>query len=250
MKICSFLIPATTQRETDMATGDGGDAKGPSRVMSYHDRLVHFYTEHNPSMIPSIESLLRRYKGEEEALIQSVHIKYDVRDLVSDEAVDDIFENESLAGVFVGLQDFWVERLALTFQLHFTDPTRLEATFQGAFCGEFHGIKVKGDKGTRIPNAKWSQVASDFEFRGRWALLCEKEPTGWTLDQAKSTPVDFTAMNMQYRGGLGIPDALVQLILQDLVTNYITDIVAKSLPPELNKLMLRPTSGIEVRSPS
>ncbi|ETW02761.1 hypothetical protein H310_05259 [Aphanomyces invadans] len=475
-----------------MATGDGGDAKGPSRVMSYHDRLVHFYTEHNPSMIPSIESLLRRYKGEEEALIQSVHIKYDVRDLVSDEAVDDIFENErysyltmsfgstyntypghllvldrkrwsaasgkpssqdmheveptlpdgyewtgqwtidstyvkcdkegwtyafdfsnframllndqshsaagmtdyvrrrrwirprrrralplpasqssqdstaemssitpdettglssashgstaptappppspyrhfaapttmselqaswilhlralksvhsmlhharaarvlrwraakaqlqaqltelaspsqrlphnqskldilkramwfpvekgyiwraSLAGVFVGLQDFWVERLALTFQLHFTDPTRLEATFQGAFCGEFHGIKVKGDKGTRIPNAKWSQVASDFEFRGRWALLCEKEPTGWTLDQAKSTPVDFTAMNMQYRGGLGIPDALVQLILQDLVTNYITDIVAKSLPPELNKLMLRPTSGIEV----
>ncbi|RHZ18553.1 hypothetical protein DYB31_004868 [Aphanomyces astaci] len=320
-------------------TDDGGGMT--SSALSHRDRLVRFYTEHNPSKIPSIESLLKKYEGDEEALIQKVHLKYDVRDVVSHEAVDDLFENErysyltmsfgstypghllvldrkrwsrasgspssqdmhqveltlpegyewtgpweidssycncdregwtyafdfskydyhlmhftpstpplclltlpsyshsfksmllndeshdtagmadyvrwihrvrtarvvrwrltkaklraqlatlphktlqskrdlvqraiwfphekgyiwraSVGGMFVGLKDFWVERLELSFSLTCT-TSQVVVIFHGAFCGQFDGVKVKGDKGTRIPNAKWTQVDVE-EFR-------------------------------------------------------------------------------------
>ncbi|RHY08707.1 hypothetical protein DYB36_008777 [Aphanomyces astaci] len=366
-------------------TDDGGGMT--SSALSHRDRLVQFYTEHNPSKIPSIESLLKKYEGDEEALIQKVHLKYDVRDVVSHEAVDDLFENErysylnmsfgstypghllvldrkrwsrasgspssqdmhqveltlpegyewtgpweidssycncdregwtyafdfskydyhlmhftpstpplclltlpsyshsfksmllndeshdtagmadyvrwihrvrtarvvrwrltkaklraqlatlphktlqskrdlvqraiwfphekgyiwraSVGGMFVGLKDFWVERLELSFSLTCT-TSQVVVIFHGAFCGQFDGVKVKGDKGTRIPNAKWTQVDVDMHFRG-----------------------------------LGIPDALAQLVLEEIATHYITHVVATSLPSDLAELLLRPGSGVE-----
>ncbi|RQM22053.1 hypothetical protein B5M09_005142 [Aphanomyces astaci] len=266
-------------------TDDGGGMT--SSALSHRDRLVQFYTEHNPSKIPSIESLLKKYEGDEEALIQKVHLKYDVRDVVSHEAVDDLFENErysyltmsfgstypaelesawiyhlhqlshaqakihrvstarvvrwrltkaklraqlatlphktlqskrdlvqraiwfphekgyiwraSVGGMFVGLKDFWVERLELSFSLTCT-TSHVVVIFHGAFCGQFDGVKVKGDKGTRIPNAKWTQVDVDMHFRGHWILNYQQQNHGWTLDRSNSTPVAFTAMAMQYRG--------------------------------------------------
>ncbi|RHZ10032.1 hypothetical protein DYB26_008810 [Aphanomyces astaci] len=69
----------------------------------------------------------------------------------------------SVGGMFVGLKDFWVERLELSFSLTCT-TSHVVVIFHGTFCGQFDGVKVKGDKGTRIPNAKWTQVDVDMHF--------------------------------------------------------------------------------------
>ncbi|RHZ41339.1 hypothetical protein DYB26_011509, partial [Aphanomyces astaci] len=48
--------------------------------------------------------------------------------------------------------------------------------------------------------------------------------------------------------GLGIPDALAQLVLEEIATHYITHVVTTSLPSDLAELLLRPGSGYAIRS--
>jgi len=58
------------------------------------ERLVQFYSVHNPQKLSEVECLLDKYDGKEDVLLQRMHLKYGVRDFQSLVAVDDIYEHE------------------------------------------------------------------------------------------------------------------------------------------------------------
>ncbi|KAF0695962.1 Aste57867_13269 [Aphanomyces stellatus] len=152
----------------------------------------------------------------------------------------------SLSGLFIGVHEFWMHAFSLSFSIALAPPATVALSFRGALRGRFDDVKIKGDKDTRIPNAKWAQLEMDVTFHGTWKLT-HNDARDWTYVADQSKAIEFTTMNIQYRGGgLGVPDSLAQLILNEVVTNYIRTILAVSLPAELAKLVQTPTSAIEM----
>ncbi|CAK4139663.1 unnamed protein product [Aphanomyces euteiches] len=139
----------------------------------------------------------------------------------------------SSSGLFMGVHDFWLEHLSLSFGVALANSV-VEISFRGELRGRFDRVKVKGDKGTRIPDAKWTQVTMDLAFVGSWKMRFIDGR--WTFLSDQSKAVDFTKMNLQYKGGLGVPDGLAQLVINEIVTNYVKDILVESFPQELAAL--------------
>ncbi|CAK4261447.1 unnamed protein product [Aphanomyces euteiches] len=139
----------------------------------------------------------------------------------------------SSSGLFMGVHDFWLEHLSLSFGVALANSV-VEISFRGELRGRFDRVKVKGDKGTRIPDAKWTQVTMDLAFVGSWKMRFIDGL--WTFLSDQSKAVDFTKMNLQYKGGLGVPDGLAQLVINEIVTNYVKDILVESFPQELAAL--------------
>ncbi|CAK4080721.1 unnamed protein product [Aphanomyces euteiches] len=140
----------------------------------------------------------------------------------------------SSSGLFMGVHDFWLEHLSLSFGVALANSV-VEISFRGELRGRFDRVKVKGDKGTRIPDAKWTQVTMDLAFVGSWKMRFIDGR--WTFLSDQSKAVDFTKMNLQYKGGLGVPDGLAQLVINEIVTNYVKDILVESFPQELAALV-------------
>lgn len=55
-----------------------GLATPPSPVIDYRQMLVDFYNKHNPSKIPKIDAILRKYKGHEDALMRRLNKQYEL----------------------------------------------------------------------------------------------------------------------------------------------------------------------------
>ncbi|RLN76254.1 hypothetical protein DYB28_015184, partial [Aphanomyces astaci] len=134
-----------------------------SSALSHRDRLVQFYTEHNPSKIPSIESLLKKYEGDEEALIQKVHLKYDVRDVVSHEAVDDLFENERYSYLNMSFGSTYPGHLLVL------DRKRWSRASGSPSSQDMHQVELTLPEG--------------YEWTGPWEIdssYCNCDREGWT----------------------------------------------------------------------
>ncbi|TMW63536.1 hypothetical protein Poli38472_002477 [Pythium oligandrum] len=68
----------------------GGSSKDP-----YRQRLVAFYSKHNPPKLADVDKILKKYKGQEELLFTRLQRKYSVLSHTAEEAAVDEIDNEA-----------------------------------------------------------------------------------------------------------------------------------------------------------
>lgn len=77
--LLSALLPSPAFSALRVGCGGGGGSgvdENVSRTAQVREQIVHLYKVHNPSKLPDVDSLLRKYAGREDELLQRLQQKY------------------------------------------------------------------------------------------------------------------------------------------------------------------------------
>ncbi|KDO32606.1 hypothetical protein SPRG_19464 [Saprolegnia parasitica CBS 223.65] len=155
----------------------------------------------------------------------------------------------NLIGLFVGIKDIWVDTIKVQFGASISplpDGTvRCHVTFKGQVTIRLHGVKLKAEKGTRVPNSRWSSVFLTTQCVGDLVLLYNATDGHWTPEPSKG--IEFYKMQLKVTGGLDLPDGLFKMLLTEVANMLVQEVLFAHFPPELGPLFQHESSAFEVR---
>ncbi|OQR91289.1 hypothetical protein ACHHYP_04810 [Achlya hypogyna] len=168
----------------------------------------------------------------------------------------------SLIGLYVGVKDLWVD----TVRLHFSadvavqpnKTVRCHIRFSGHIVIRLHGVKLKAEKGTRVPNSRWSSMHLSTQAIGDLELVYNPADGHWSSSGSKG--IELHKMSLKVTGnapcvaraddglgGLDLPDGVFKMLLTEVANTLVQDVFLVHFPPELGHLFEHPTSLFQVQ---
>ncbi|OQR92378.1 hypothetical protein THRCLA_08718, partial [Thraustotheca clavata] len=159
----------------------------------------------------------------------------------------------SLIGLYVGIKDLWMDTAKLRFSLSILpQPTsdrsvRCRIQFFGNVVVRLHGVKLKGEKGTRVPNSRWTSVYLTTECIGDIMLIYKPQENQWMYRSDLCKGIEFHKMHLKVKGGMDLPDGVFKMLLTEVANTLVQDTILSYFPPELGQLFVNRQSKLEVQ---